>query len=42
MEFPVEALTANRLKEIRMDLAYISSPFREETVNFVVSIGAGR
>ena len=42
VEFPVEALTANRLKEIRMDLAYISSPFREETVNFVVSIGAGR
>lgn len=42
VEFPVEALTANRLKEIRLDLAYISSPFREETVNFVVSIGAGR
>ncbi len=42
VEFPVEALTANRLKEIRLDLAYIASPFREETVNFVVSIGAGR
>jgi hypothetical protein len=42
VEFPVAALTANRLKEIRLDLAYIASPFREETVNFVVSIGAGR
>jgi len=42
VEFPVEALKANRLKEIRLELAYISSPFREETVNFVVSIGAGR
>lgn len=42
VEFPVEALKASRLKEIRLDLAYISSPFREETVNFVVSIGAGR
>jgi hypothetical protein len=42
VEFPVEALKASRLKEIRLELAYISSPFREETVNFVVSIGAGR
>ena len=42
VEFPVEALKANRLKEIRLELAYISSPFREETVNFIVSIGAGK
>jgi hypothetical protein len=42
VEFPVEALKANRLKEIRLELAYIASPFREETVNFVVSIGAGK
>jgi hypothetical protein len=41
VEFPVEALQANRLKEIRLELAYIASPFREETVNFVVSIGVG-
>lgn len=41
VEFPVEALQANRLKEIRLELAYIPSPFRGETVNFVVSIGAG-
>ena len=42
VEFPVEALKAERLKEIRLELAYIPSPFREEIVNFVVSIGAGR
>lgn len=42
VEFPVEALEANRLKEIRLELAYIASPFREETVNFIVSIGAGK
>jgi hypothetical protein len=42
VEFPVAALQAHRLKEIRLELAYVSSPFREETVNFVVSIGAGR
>jgi len=42
VEVPVEALEANRLKEIRLELSYIPSPFREETVNFVVSIGAGK
>jgi hypothetical protein len=42
VEFPVEALTANKLKEIRLELSYIPSPFREETVNFTVSIGAGQ
>lgn len=42
VEFPAEALQAHRLKEIRLELAYVSSPFRGETVNFVVSIGAGR
>jgi hypothetical protein len=41
VEFPVEALKAERLKEIRLELAYIPSPFRGEVVNFVVSIGAG-
>ena len=40
--WPVEALKANRLKEIRLELAYVASPFREETVNFVVSIGVGK
>ncbi len=28
-----------KLKEIRLELAYIPSPYTEETVNFVVSIG---
>ncbi len=42
VEFPAEALKAKRLKEIRLDLAYIPSPYREETVNFSVSIGEGK
>jgi hypothetical protein len=41
VEFPVDALKAERLKEIRLELTYIPSPFRQEVVNFVVSIGAG-
>lgn len=42
VEFPAEALKAKRLKEIRLDLAYIPSPYREETVNIAVSIGDGK
>jgi uncharacterized membrane protein YeaQ/YmgE (transglycosylase-associated protein family) len=42
VEFPAEALKAKKLKEIRLELAYIPSPYREETVSFVVSIGAGK
>lgn len=42
VEFPAEALKAKTLKEIRLELAYIPSPYREETVNFAVSIGAGQ
>jgi hypothetical protein len=42
VEFPAEALKANRLKQIRVEFAYIPSPYREETVNFAVSIGAGQ
>jgi hypothetical protein len=38
-EFPVEALKAKRLKEIRLELSYIPSSFKEETLNFGVSIG---
>lgn len=37
-EFPVAALKAKRLKEIRLELSYIPSPFREQTLNFAVSI----
>jgi uncharacterized membrane protein YeaQ/YmgE (transglycosylase-associated protein family) len=42
VEFPAEALKAKKLKEIRFEFAYIPSPYREETVNFVVSIGASK
>jgi len=42
VDFPAEALKANRLKEIRFEFAYIPSQYREETVNFAVSIGAGK
>jgi len=38
-EFPVEALKAKRLKEIRLDLAYIPSAYKQETLKFPVSIG---
>ena len=38
-EFPAEALKAKKLKEIRLELTYIPSPYKEETVNFTVSIG---
>ncbi len=42
VDFPAEALKAKRLKEIRLELAYIPSPFREETVNFTVSISESK
>jgi hypothetical protein len=42
VEFPAEALKAKQLKEIRLEFAYIPSSYREETVNFAVSIGAGK
>jgi hypothetical protein len=42
VDFPAAALKAKKLKEIRLELAYIPSPFQEETVNFTVSIGEGK
>ena len=39
-EFPVEALKLKRLKEIRLELLYIPSAYRQETMNFGVSIAA--
>jgi len=42
LEFPAEALKPKNLKEIRLEFAYIPSPYREETVNFPVSIGVGK
>ena len=41
-EFPVEALKAKTLKEIRVDLEYIPSAYKQETLTFPVSIGAPR
>jgi hypothetical protein len=37
-EFPVAALKMKRLKEIRLELQYIPSAYREETMNFGVSV----
>lgn len=42
MEFPGEALKASILRDIRVELSYVPSPFREEAVSFAVSIGAGQ
>jgi hypothetical protein len=39
VDFPAEALKAKKLKEIRLELTYIPSPYKEETVNFTVVIG---
>ena len=39
-EFPVAALKAKMLKEIRLELSYIPSPLKEEKLNFNVSIGS--
>jgi uncharacterized membrane protein YeaQ/YmgE (transglycosylase-associated protein family) len=39
VDFPAEALKTKKLKEIRLDLAYIPSPYHEATVSFGVSIG---
>ena len=40
VEFPVEALKAKRLKEIRVELSYIPSFYREESLSFPVAISA--
>jgi hypothetical protein len=37
--FPAEALKAKKLKEIRLELVYLPSPYKEQTLNFSVSIG---
>lgn len=42
VDFPVEALKANTLKTIRLNLVYVPSPYREEAVNLAVAIGAGK
>ena len=39
VDFPAAALAANKLKEIRLELVYIPSSYRQQTANFAVSIG---
>jgi hypothetical protein len=39
VDFPAAALKAKMLKEIRLDLVYLPSSYREETVRMPVSIG---
>jgi hypothetical protein len=39
VDFPAEALKAGKLGEIRLDLAYVPTPYRQETARFNVSIG---
>lgn len=38
-DFPAEALKAKRLKEIRLELLYTPSAYKQETMNFGVAIG---
>ncbi|MFM9885181.1 MAG: hypothetical protein ACKVQT_19325 [Burkholderiales bacterium] len=38
VDFPAEALKAKRLKEIRLDLTYIPTPFKEQSLSFSVSV----
>ena len=39
LDFPAEALKAGKLAQIRLELAYIPSPYKEETLNFAVRVG---
>ena len=36
--FPAEALKAKKLKGLRLKIAYIPSPYREEAISFAVSL----
>ncbi len=38
-EFPADALNAKRLREIRVDVSYLPSPYREDALSFPVTIG---
>lgn len=39
VDFPAAALETKKLKEIRIELVYIPSPYKQQTANFAVSIG---
>jgi hypothetical protein len=41
VDFPAEALKNKRLREIRLDLTYAPTAYRQETAKVVVSIGGG-
>jgi len=38
-EFPAAALQAKRLKDIRVEISYLPSPYKEGAFNFPVSVG---
>jgi len=42
VEFPAEALTAKKLSRIRVDLAYVPSAYKEQTLSFPVGIGEAK
>lgn len=42
VDFPAEALKANRLKEIRVDLTYMPTPFKEQSISFSASVAAAK
>jgi len=42
VDFPADALAGTKLKAIHLDLAYIPSPYREETARFGVAIGGAK
>ena len=39
VDFPAAALKTKKLREIRIELSYIPTPFKQETARFIVSIG---
>lgn len=40
VDFPAEGLKANKLKEIRVDLVYAPTAYRQETAKAAISVGA--
>jgi hypothetical protein len=40
VDFPAEALEAKKLKDIRLELIYLPSAYKDETVNLAVSISS--
>ena len=42
VDFPAEALKARKLGQIRLELAYVPSPYKQETLSLPVSIGEAK